>query len=150
MQLIMPFWCFMSFCVTSRFKYIVNHSQKSNSVKCVFYGIWALMRNLKGALWKCTQNFKPIHYKICILRGVKCFANYDILDVWQLRYDWDGRPLCSINVWILLPNNMVPYHLSNCVIVIVDAETTNNDKCKTLDYKAQEWVSSIRFVIGFQ
>ena len=73
--------------MTSQFKYIVTHTQKLETVKCIFCGVWVqnFAWNFKGALWNFTQNFEPIHRKICILRGVKDFTTYDILELWYLK-----------------------------------------------------------------
>ena len=73
--------------MTSQFKDIVTHTQKYMTVKCTFYGVWVqnFVWNFKGALWNFTQNFEPIHRKICILRGVKDLTTYDILELWHLK-----------------------------------------------------------------
>ena len=67
--------------MTSQFKDIVTHMQKYKTVKCIFCGAWVqkFVWNFKGALWNFTQNFEPIHRKICILWGVKTLTTYDIL-----------------------------------------------------------------------
>ena len=59
--------------MTSQFKDIVTHTQKYKTVKCTFCGVWVpnFVWNFKGALWNFTQNFEPIHRKMCILRGGK-------------------------------------------------------------------------------
>ena len=51
--------------MTSQFKDIVTHTQKSKTVKCKFCGVWVqnFVWNFKGALWNFTQNFEPIHRK---------------------------------------------------------------------------------------
>ena len=61
--------------MTSQFKDIVTDTQKMKTINCTSYGVWVqnFVWNFKGALWKFTQNFEPIHRKICILRGVKKF-----------------------------------------------------------------------------
>ena len=66
--------------MTSQFKDIVTHTQKYKTVKCTFCGVWVhkFVWNFKGALWNFTQNFEPIHCKICILRGGKNLTTYDI------------------------------------------------------------------------
>ena len=73
--------------MTSQFKDIVTLLQKQKTVKCIFCGVWVqnFMWNFKGALWNFTQNFEPIHCKICILRGVKNLTTYDILELWHLK-----------------------------------------------------------------
>ena len=73
--------------MTSQFKDIITHTQKYMTVKCTFYGVWVqnFVWNFKGALWNFTQNFEPIHRKICILRGVKDLTTYDILELWHLK-----------------------------------------------------------------
>ena len=73
--------------MTSQFKDIVTHTQKSKTVKCKFCGVWVqnFVWNFKGALWNFTQNFEPIHRKICILQGSKNFTTYDILKLWHLK-----------------------------------------------------------------
>ena len=70
----------------SQFKDIVTHAQKMKTVKCIFCSVWVqnFVWNFKGALWNFTQNFEPIHRKICILRGVKNLT-YDILELWHLK-----------------------------------------------------------------
>ena len=69
--------------MTSQFKDIATHTQKYKAVKCTFCGVWVqnFVWNFKGALWNFTQNFEPIHSKICILRGGKNLTTYDILRV---------------------------------------------------------------------
>ena len=59
--------------MTSQFQVIVTRTQKMKTVKCIFCGVWVqnFAWNFKGPLWNFTQNFEPIHRKICILRGVK-------------------------------------------------------------------------------
>ena len=73
--------------MTSQFKDIVTHTQKSKTVKWTFCGVWVqnFVWNFKGALWNFTQNFEPIHRKICILQGSKNFTTYDILKLWHLK-----------------------------------------------------------------
>ena len=73
--------------MTSQFKDIVTHTQKMKTVKCTLCGVWVqnFVWNFKGALWNFTQNFEPIHRKICILRGVKNSTTYDILELWHLK-----------------------------------------------------------------
>ena len=73
--------------MTSQFKDIVTHTQKLKTVKCMFCGVWVqnFVWNFKGALWNFTQNFEPIHRKICILRGFKNLTTYDILELWHLK-----------------------------------------------------------------
>ena len=73
--------------MTSQLNDIVTHTQKLNTVKCMFCGVWVqnFVWNFKGALWNFTQNFGPIHCKICILRGVKILTTYDILELWHLK-----------------------------------------------------------------
>ena len=73
--------------MTSQFKEIVTHTQKLKTVKCIFCGVWVqnFVWNFKGALWNFTQNFEPIHRKICILRGAKNLTTYDILELWHLK-----------------------------------------------------------------
>ena len=39
----------------------------------------------QSALWNFTQNFEPIHGKICILWGGKNLTTYDILELWHLK-----------------------------------------------------------------
>ena len=57
------------------------------TVKCIFCGVWVqnFVWNFKGHLWNFTQNFEPIHRKICILRGAKKLTTYDILKWWHLK-----------------------------------------------------------------
>ena len=78
--------------MTSQFKDIVTHTQKYMTVKYTFYGVWVqnFVWNFKGALWNFTQNFEPIHRKICILWGGKNLTTYDILELWHLKSLWDG------------------------------------------------------------
>ena len=73
--------------MTSQFKDIVTHTQKKKTAKCIFFGVWVqnFLWNFKGALWNFTQNFEPIHRKICILRCVKNLTTYDILELWHLK-----------------------------------------------------------------
>ena len=73
--------------MTSQFKDIVTHTQKYKTVKCTFCGVWVpnFVWNFKGALWNFTQNFEPIHRKMCILRGGKNLTTYDILKLWHLK-----------------------------------------------------------------
>ena len=73
--------------MTSQFKDIVTYTQKLKTVKCIFCGVWVqnFVRNFKGALWNFTQNFEPIHRKICILRVIKNLTTYDILELWHLK-----------------------------------------------------------------
>ena len=68
-------------------KDIVTHTQKYKTVKCTFCGVWVpnFVWNFKGALWNFTQNFEPIHRKMCILRGGKNLTTYDILKLWHLK-----------------------------------------------------------------
>ena len=81
--------------MTSQFKDIVTHTQKLKTVKCIFCGVWIkiFVWNYKGALWNFTQNFEPIHRKICILRGVKIWRltislSYDILSLSETGPWW--------------------------------------------------------------
>ena len=74
--------------MTSQFEDIVTHTQKSKTVTCIICGVWVqnFVWNFKGALWNFTQNFEPIHRKLCILRGVKIWPlmisqSYDILSL---------------------------------------------------------------------
>ena len=64
-----------------------THTQKMKIVKGTFCGVWVqnFEWNFKGALWNFTQNFEPIHHKICILRGVRNVTTYDILELWHLK-----------------------------------------------------------------
>ena len=57
------------------------------NMHCIFCGVCVqnFAWNFKGALWNFTQNFEPIHRKICILRGVKDLTTYDILELWYLK-----------------------------------------------------------------
>ena len=73
--------------MTSQFKYIVTQTQKYNTLKCIFCGVWVqnFVGNAKSALWNFTQQFEPIHWKICILQGVENFTNYDTLKLWHLK-----------------------------------------------------------------
>ena len=58
-------------------------TNKNMSIKCIFCNVWVqnFVWNFKGAFWNFTQNFEPIHCKICILRGVKNLTNHDILNL---------------------------------------------------------------------
>ena len=69
--------------MTSQFQDIITHTQKMKTVKCTFCCVWVqnFVWNFKGVLWNFTQNFEPIHRKICILRDVKKLTTYDILRV---------------------------------------------------------------------
>ena len=94
--------------MTSQFKDIVTHRQKMKIVKCTFCGVWVqnFVWNFKGALWNFTQNFEPIHRKICILRGVRNLTTYDILELWNLKSSWDGPlgfyfPVLWVSCWEL-------------------------------------------------
>ena len=76
--------------MTSQFKDITRkntHAQKYMTVKCTLYGVWVqnFVWNFKGALWNFTQNFEPIHRKICILWAVINLTTYDILELWHLK-----------------------------------------------------------------
>ena len=73
--------------MTSQFKDIVTRTQKMKIVKCTFCGVWVqnFVWNFKGALWNFTQNFEPIHRKICILRDGINLTTYDILEIWHLK-----------------------------------------------------------------
>ena len=53
------------------------------------YGFKILSEISKGT-FEISQNFEPIHHKICILRGVKNLTTYDILELWHLKSWWDG------------------------------------------------------------
>ena len=59
----------------------------------IFCGVWVknFVWNFKGGLWNFTQNFEPIHRKICILRGIKSLTNYDILKLCGcFAYSWEA------------------------------------------------------------
>ena len=73
--------------MTSQFKDIVTHTQKYKTVKCIFCGVWIqnFVRNFKGVLWNCTQNFEPMQRKICILRGCKKLTTCDIVELWRVK-----------------------------------------------------------------
>ena len=64
-----------------------NFTQKLKAVKCIFCGVWVqnFVWNFKGHLWNFTQNFEPIHHKICNYRGVKNFTTYNIVELWHLK-----------------------------------------------------------------
>ena len=85
--------------MTSQFKYIVSHTQQLKPVKCIYYGVWVqtFVWYFKGALWNCTQNFEPLHCKICILRGVK-IDEFDILELWHFKSSWDGPVIVRANI----------------------------------------------------
>ena len=72
----------------SQFKDIVTDTQKYMPIKCILCSVWVqnFVWNFKGALWNFTQNFKPIHRKICILLGVKNLTTSDILELWHLKF----------------------------------------------------------------
>ena len=66
--------------MTSQFKDIVTHTQKHETVKCIFCGVWVrnFVWNFKGALWNFTQNFEPIPK----------YAFYEVLkfdELWYIR-----------------------------------------------------------------
>ena len=73
--------------MTLQFKDIVTHTQKMKTIKCPFCGVWVqnFVWNFKGHLSNFTQNFEPIHRKICIIRSVKNLTTYDILKLWHLK-----------------------------------------------------------------
>ena len=100
--------------MTSQFKYIVTHTQKHETVKCIFCGVWVqnFVWNFKGALWNFIQNFKPILRKIGILRWGKNLTTYDILGLWHPKtgsratisvMEFDGNAqmawFCVLVVW---------------------------------------------------
>ena len=65
---------------------MVTHTLKYKTVKCVLCSVWVqnFVWNFKGALWNFTQNFEPIQRKICILRRVKNFTTYVVIELWHL------------------------------------------------------------------
>ena len=70
-----------------------NSHAKIEDSKCIFCGVWVqnVVWNFKGALWNFTQNFEPIHRKICILRGAKILTTYDILrlsETGPISHNW--------------------------------------------------------------
>ena len=75
----------------SQFQDIVNHKEKM-SVKCVYCDVWVaiFVWNFNVALWNFMQTFQNIHRKMCILRDIKKFTIYDILELWHLKSWWDS------------------------------------------------------------
>ena len=69
--------------MTSQFKDVVSHTHQLVSVKCIFCSVWV----------------EPIHRKICILRGVEKLTNYDILELWHIKSQWDGPLHDDIMTW---------------------------------------------------
>ena len=95
-----------------------NSHAKMKTIKCTFCGVWVhnFVWNFKGTLWNFTQNFEPIQRKIFILRGVKNFTTYDILELWHLKSLWDG-PLTHFHCNITQYNSqfsLLPSRLFHC------------------------------------
>ena len=65
-----------------QFKDIENHIQtKVTKVHILWYMGWKFC--MKFQMWplKFHTEFETMHRKICILRGIKSLANYDILEL---------------------------------------------------------------------
>ena len=51
----------------------------------------------QGCPLKFQTNFRPIHRKVCILRGVNNLTTFDISELWHLKSWWDW-PLLYVKV----------------------------------------------------
>ena len=80
--------------MTSQFKDIVTHTQKLETVKCIFCDVWVqnFVWNFKGHLWNFTQNFEPYITK---------YAFYEVLKISRLTisYSYDILSLSETSPW---------------------------------------------------